>query len=161
LRPAGDKKPRLFLMRDALVSRDEALAESKKPTCTEEEMDGYVYPKGQDGKAAEGRAGQGKRPRLRRDALPRGVPRRPRRLHRHRHQRPADHRLISMRAWGTGTSLNSTPRGTKIGTPPRCHASSIWRTSSTKDRRPHRLQYFPTRSQPHRQHAKASLIPAL
>lgn len=50
LRPAGDKRPRLFLMRDALVERDEALQEAKKPTCTEEEIDGYAYPKGVDGK---------------------------------------------------------------------------------------------------------------
>jgi hypothetical protein len=50
LRPAGDGKPRLFLFRDALVSRDELLVEAKKPTCTEEEIDGYVWPKGQDGK---------------------------------------------------------------------------------------------------------------
>jgi hypothetical protein len=46
----GRRKPRLFLFRDALVSRDELLVEAKKPTCTEEEIDGYVWPKGQDGK---------------------------------------------------------------------------------------------------------------
>lgn len=43
LRPAGDGKPRLFLLRDALVQRDAALAEAKKPACTEEEIEGYVW----------------------------------------------------------------------------------------------------------------------
>jgi phage terminase large subunit len=43
LRRAGDGKPRLFLMRDALVSRDPALEESKRPACTAEEFDGYVW----------------------------------------------------------------------------------------------------------------------
>lgn len=50
LRPAGDGRPRLFVLSSALVDRDEALAESRKPTSTTEEFDGYVYPKGQDGK---------------------------------------------------------------------------------------------------------------
>lgn len=36
--------PRLFLMRDALIHRrDAALLDAKKPTCTEEEVDGYVW----------------------------------------------------------------------------------------------------------------------
>lgn len=43
LKVAGDGKPRLFLMRDSLVERDEARAEAKQPTCTEEEIDGYVW----------------------------------------------------------------------------------------------------------------------
>lgn len=50
LRAAGDGKPRLFYFRDALVERDEALAEAKKPTHTAAEYPGYVWPKGQDGK---------------------------------------------------------------------------------------------------------------
>jgi phage terminase large subunit len=50
LRPAGDGKPRIFYFRDALVERDEALAEAKKPTSTVGEYPGYVWPKGQDGK---------------------------------------------------------------------------------------------------------------
>jgi len=50
LRPAGDGRPRLFILSTALVHRDEQLAESRKPTSTAEEFDGYVYPKGQDGK---------------------------------------------------------------------------------------------------------------
>lgn len=40
---AGDDKPRLMLMRDSLVERDERLVEKKLPTCTEEEIDGYVW----------------------------------------------------------------------------------------------------------------------
>ena len=43
LRPAGDGKPRLFLLRDSLLARDEELAEAHRPTCTEEEIDGYVW----------------------------------------------------------------------------------------------------------------------
>lgn len=50
LRPAGDGKPRLFLLRDSLVSRDERLVEAKKPLCTEQEIDGYVWQKAADGR---------------------------------------------------------------------------------------------------------------
>lgn len=42
---AGDGKPRLFLLRDSLVSRDQALSDAKKPCCTEEEVDGYIWDK--------------------------------------------------------------------------------------------------------------------
>jgi PBSX family phage terminase large subunit len=51
LRVQPDGKPRLFILRDSLVERDPRLEESKKPACTAEEIDGYVWPKGQDGKA--------------------------------------------------------------------------------------------------------------
>ncbi len=37
-------------MRDALVERDVALEEAKKPTCTEEEVGGYVWAPGVDGR---------------------------------------------------------------------------------------------------------------
>jgi PBSX family phage terminase large subunit len=50
LRVAGDGRPRLCLLRDSLVERDDALEAAKKPWCTEQEFDGYVWPKGQDGK---------------------------------------------------------------------------------------------------------------
>jgi hypothetical protein len=43
LRPAGDGKPRICFMRNALVERDLALAEAKKPTCTVEEVPGYIW----------------------------------------------------------------------------------------------------------------------
>jgi hypothetical protein len=43
LRVAGDGEPRLYLMRDALVERDAWLVEHGLPTCTEEEIDGYVW----------------------------------------------------------------------------------------------------------------------
>lgn len=46
----GDGKPRLFVFRNALVERDEALAEARLPLCTAEEFDSYVWPKGVDGK---------------------------------------------------------------------------------------------------------------
>jgi len=43
LRDAGDGKPRIFFLRDAVVRRDPALVESGKPTCTLEEIPGYVW----------------------------------------------------------------------------------------------------------------------
>lgn len=50
LRPAGDGRPRLFLLRDSLVSRDERLVEAKLPLCTEQEIDGYIWQKSADGR---------------------------------------------------------------------------------------------------------------
>lgn len=44
LKMAGDGKPRLMICRDARVGRDEELGESGKPTSTEEEITGYVWP---------------------------------------------------------------------------------------------------------------------
>jgi PBSX family phage terminase large subunit len=46
LRKAGDGRPRLLFLRDSLVERDEALFDAKRPTCTEEEIDAYVWPPG-------------------------------------------------------------------------------------------------------------------
>jgi phage terminase large subunit len=44
LRKAGDGRPRLFLLRDSLVGgRDPDLDQAKKPTCTAEELPGYVW----------------------------------------------------------------------------------------------------------------------
>jgi phage terminase large subunit len=43
LRPQADGRPRLFLIRDARVERDQTLADKHLPTCTEEEFDGYVW----------------------------------------------------------------------------------------------------------------------
>lgn len=51
LRDAGDGKPRLFMLSDALVDRDQQLLESKLPCNTEQEFDSYAYPKDVDGKA--------------------------------------------------------------------------------------------------------------
>jgi len=50
LRVQGDGKPRLYLMRDSLVDRDKALEAVHLPTCTEEEILAYVWPKAADGK---------------------------------------------------------------------------------------------------------------
>lgn len=50
LRAAGDGRPRLFLLRDALVERDQSLTDAGKPCCTAEELPGYVWKKGADGK---------------------------------------------------------------------------------------------------------------
>jgi phage terminase large subunit len=47
---AADGKPRLFLFANALVERDEVLAEAHLPVCTRQEFDTYVWPKGADGK---------------------------------------------------------------------------------------------------------------
>lgn len=43
LRPAGDGKARLFFLRDSVVDRDIELQNAKKPTCTEDEFDTYVW----------------------------------------------------------------------------------------------------------------------
>lgn len=43
LRAAGDGRPRLFVMRDAVARRDQALIDSRKPTCTAEEIPGYIW----------------------------------------------------------------------------------------------------------------------
>lgn len=40
---AGDGKPRLFVLRDALVFRDQALHEARKPCGFAEEVEGYVW----------------------------------------------------------------------------------------------------------------------
>lgn len=43
LKKAGDGRPRLFLMRDSLVERDVDRASAGLPTCTDEEVEGYVW----------------------------------------------------------------------------------------------------------------------
>lgn len=50
LQKQGDGKPRLFIMRGALVGPDEALEAVKKPLCLADEFPGYAWPKGTDGK---------------------------------------------------------------------------------------------------------------
>lgn len=45
LRPAGDGRPRFYVMRDVLIERDEGLAEAKKPLCFADEVPGYVWAK--------------------------------------------------------------------------------------------------------------------
>jgi PBSX family phage terminase large subunit len=45
-----DDKPRLFLLKNALVERDSALVEERKPLCTEQEMTGYIWQTAPDGK---------------------------------------------------------------------------------------------------------------
>lgn len=47
---AGDKKARLFLMRGSLVEQDRRLFDKRKPTSTLEEIEGYVWPKSNDGR---------------------------------------------------------------------------------------------------------------
>ena len=51
LKLAGDGKPRLYVLRDSLVERDEHLAEAKQPLSTLEEFDMYAWPKDQAGKS--------------------------------------------------------------------------------------------------------------
>jgi PBSX family phage terminase large subunit len=53
--PPNDQHPGIEFMRDSLVERDTALAEAGKPTCTEEEFPGYVYPP-QSARVAETKA---------------------------------------------------------------------------------------------------------
>ncbi len=43
LKTAGDGRPRLSFVRDGLVVRDASLDEAKKPCCTEEEFEGYIW----------------------------------------------------------------------------------------------------------------------
>jgi PBSX family phage terminase large subunit len=43
LRPAGDGRPRLLYCADGLVERDPELVSRKKPTCTIEEFDSYIW----------------------------------------------------------------------------------------------------------------------
>jgi len=50
LKVAGDGKPRLFIMRGALVEEDQRMVEQKKPTCTLEEVPAYVWPKDVSGR---------------------------------------------------------------------------------------------------------------
>jgi hypothetical protein len=45
LKIAKDGRTRLLFLRDSLVERDTALMEAKKPCSTEEEFDGYLWPK--------------------------------------------------------------------------------------------------------------------
>jgi len=51
LKAASDGKPRLFLVRDALVGRDETLVEAREPWSTAQEFDSYVWPKDATGRA--------------------------------------------------------------------------------------------------------------
>jgi PBSX family phage terminase large subunit len=53
LRPAGDGKPRLYVLRDALVEADPRLVAAKLPTSTEEEVPGYVWQQAPEGRAAK------------------------------------------------------------------------------------------------------------
>lgn len=50
LKVAGDGKPRLFVMRGALVERDPSLEARKLPMSTEQEFPVYAWPEGKDGK---------------------------------------------------------------------------------------------------------------
>ncbi len=49
-KPAGDGKPRLMLLRDAVVERDPELESVKKPQCTAEEIPGYIWEPPKPGK---------------------------------------------------------------------------------------------------------------
>ncbi len=48
LKPVGDGRARLFLVRNALVERDNALALQMRPTCTAEEWPVYVWNEAKD-----------------------------------------------------------------------------------------------------------------
>lgn len=53
LKMAGDGKSRLYVVSDALAEVDRSLKSIYKPTCTEEEFTGYVYPETRDGRNAD------------------------------------------------------------------------------------------------------------
>lgn len=46
MRLAADGKPRIFILRDSVVTRDQDLVDAKRPTCTAEEMPGYIWDMG-------------------------------------------------------------------------------------------------------------------
>ena len=48
LRPDGRGRPRLEIMRDACVEKDQTLVDAKKPTCTAEAIPGYVWAPGKE-----------------------------------------------------------------------------------------------------------------
>lgn len=50
LKKAGDGRPRIAIMRDSRIERDATLAEAHKPTCTAEEVEGYIWQPSADGK---------------------------------------------------------------------------------------------------------------
>lgn len=50
LRDPGDGRRRLYLVRDCVVERDVELADAGRPTCTQEEIPGYVWAKRNSGK---------------------------------------------------------------------------------------------------------------
>ncbi len=52
-RVSGDGKPRLMIVRDGLVERDQDLAEGKQPTCLEDEPESYVWDTRQGMKKGE------------------------------------------------------------------------------------------------------------
>jgi hypothetical protein len=51
IRPDTSGRPRIYALRTALVEADPALIEAKKPYCTAQEFDCYLWPKGSDGKS--------------------------------------------------------------------------------------------------------------
>ncbi len=52
-RPAGDGKPRFFVVKNCLVERDEELARLKRPLCLEDEPEVYIWKRGADGQAKD------------------------------------------------------------------------------------------------------------
>jgi phage terminase large subunit len=55
LSPAEDGSPRLFVLKDSLVDRDEDLFATKKPTCLADEMELYMWQKSVDGRPVKER----------------------------------------------------------------------------------------------------------
>lgn len=53
LKLAGDGRPRLYLVRDALIEVDQVLKDSNRPTSTEGEFPGYVWPERKAQRAAD------------------------------------------------------------------------------------------------------------
>lgn len=51
LKVAGDGRPRLFIMRNSLIERDETLAHKRHPYALEQEFDVYVWPKNTEGRS--------------------------------------------------------------------------------------------------------------
>jgi len=46
IKSEADGRPRIYLCQDALIDQDKALADVKKPTCTLDEVVGYIWDRG-------------------------------------------------------------------------------------------------------------------
>lgn len=53
MKVAGDGKARLYFLRDSVVARDPNLVQKKRPTCTVEEIPGYVWNEAKDAPVKE------------------------------------------------------------------------------------------------------------
>jgi PBSX family phage terminase large subunit len=53
LRKAGDGRPRLYIFQDSIVESDKRLIDVKKPYCTEQEIESYIWEPAGEGRSAK------------------------------------------------------------------------------------------------------------